>query len=96
MQQNPFALPPHTVNMPVGAPVPQVTIDPQQYRTIKKTYRHKKSQGTATPEERTYYRSLKKHHRAVKKGHGVVASGLVNETAKGGKIASLRRMHRMI
>ena len=92
VQQNPFAFPPHTANMPVGAPVPQVTLDPHQYRTIKKTYRHRKSQGTATPEERTYYRTLKKHHRSIKRGRGIVASGLVNDTAKGGKLASLKKL----
>jgi hypothetical protein len=78
---------------PVGSPFPS---NYEFYRQAKKTYRRAKRAGTATQSQRNAYRTIKENHRAIKRGRGIVASGLVNETTQGGKLASVSRLRRRI
>ena len=93
---NPYAYPPHSATVPVGAPIPQVYIDPayqQAYHEAKSDYRRAKKRGTATARDRSQYKAMRANMKAMK-GRGVVGMGLVNETVKGGKLASLSKLRR--
>ena len=63
---------------------------------MKKTYRKAKRMGSATPNMRTQFKTMRANVRAAKnRGRGIVAQGLVNDSTRGGKLVNMTKMKRM-
>ena len=64
----------------------------------KKLYHKAKAKGKVTDAMRREYKTQKNNMRTMRerKGSGLVASGLVNETVNGGKLVSMKKVHRLL
>jgi hypothetical protein len=82
----PFAFPPHYANAPVGAINPEYLDTYRQLKNARRT-------GQLSTKQSKQFKLMRDQVRAYK-GKGLVANGLVNETAKGGQLASLSRLRR--
>ena len=80
---------------PIGS-VDSGHIDP--YVAYKRYYQRHKSAGTVTPTMRAEFKRMKTNRRSTKsrRGQGLVANGLVNETTQGGKLVSKKILMRLI